>query len=225
MTGGSPVWLTGWGDEQARPLLVIPPLFAEMNRCRKLLSDVCIDLIKKDFSGWVIDLPGMGESEADPDNLTLRHWHQAVDEAADQIGAQGIIALRGGAILGQRSLATSRWTLAAMDGPGIIRELLRLRLASDRESGASSTIASLTEMATVRGIEIGGYWLSPALFSDLQLAVSPDSHQIFRAKLATAPVDGTPDGVIGEPLWRRAEPGRSLPMAQAMAISIAAWFG
>lgn len=218
-----PIWLNGWLGDNGRHIIFVPPLFAEMNRCRRLMADCAIMLAQQGFSCWIIDLPGTGESEADPARLTLDDWHDAVDRAASDIKAEAIIALRGGAILGRQSQHLPHWSLAAIDGPAIIRELLRLRMASDRGLGLSSTSAQLMAMGSAIGLDIGGYWLSPALFTGLlnnifthyinEISYNIDNN----SKQINSPT------LQGEPMWRHAEPGRSLPMAAAMANAITTW--
>jgi hypothetical protein len=222
MAGGD-IWLTGWGDSAQPPLLIISPLFAEMNRCRRLIADLASGLCVRGIASWLIDLPGMGESGGDPATLALADWHQAVDAATDAIGARAVISLRGGALLGKRDNALPRWSLSAVDGPGIIRDLVRVRMASDREAGVNSTTATITEAAARHGIEIAGYWVSAALFDDLRNAAlvhAPDDCAITLAKDAS---EVGPAAITGEPLWRRAEPGRSPAMASAMVDSITGW--
>ncbi|WP_221791895.1 hypothetical protein [Aquisediminimonas sediminicola] len=226
-----PIWLTGWlgggldgglGDND-RPLLFVPPLFGEMNRCRRLMADCAMLLVQQGFSCWMIDLPGTGESETDPALLTLDDWHDAVDRAASDIKAEAIIALRGGAILGRQSQHLPHWSLAAIDGPTIIRELLRLRMANDRGLGLSSTSAQLMALGSAKGLNIGGYWLSPALFEGLSNIIFPYNNNVISYQLETNSKKTDSPTLQGEPMWRHAEPGRSLPMAAAMANAITTW--
>lgn len=217
------IWLSGWLGDNGRHLLFVPPLFAEMNRCRRLIADCAMMLAHLGFSCWIIDLPGTGESEADPALLSLDDWHDAVDSAAADIKADAIIALRGGAILGRHSQHLPHWSLSAMDGQMIIRELLRLRMASDRGLGKLSTTAQLTAIASHLGLEIGGYWLSPALFDGLSNEILLSYPNSISYQLENNFKGGEGPMLAGEPMWRHAEPGRSLSMAAVMTNAIATW--
>jgi hypothetical protein len=218
-----PVWLSGWLGNNGRHLLFVPPLFGEMNRCRRLMADCASLLAEQGFSCWIIDLPGTGESEADQAQLSLDDWHDAVDRAAIDINADAIIALRGGAILGRQCQHLPHWSLAAMDGPKIIRELLRLRMASDRASGLLSTTTQLTALGGTKGLEIGGFWLSPALFNGISKELLSNYNNRISYQLETIHKEIEGHALAGDPMWRHAEPGRSPDRAMAMANAITDW--
>lgn len=206
----------------APPVLLLPPLFAEMNRSRRLLVDVMAALAAAGIEGWLPDLPGTNESLSDIADIGWEDWRAAARRAGEHIAvASGTLpftlALRGGALLDDAVAARGRWRLAPVPGAALLRDLLRARLAADREAGAAVSMAAL-EAEAADGIELAGFALSPGLVAGLRAASA--SGEARALALGESGEDGT---LPGPPLWRRAEPGRSLPLSQAIAADVARW--
>ena len=200
--------ICGSGDGAA--VLLVPPLFGELNRCRRLLADVMDALALLGRGSALPDLPGTGESLTPIEQVTLEDWRTAVADAAALLhGATGqrpiVAALRGGALLDDAADASARWRLMPVDGTTILRELARAQ-----------------RLTTVSGVQaagpaFAGTPLAAALAGPLNTAVPQATARI--ARLADDPK--TADHRIpGSPLWRRAEPGRDLDMARAIAADI-----
>jgi hypothetical protein len=78
-------------------VLIVPPLFDEMNRARAMLVAVMRDLAVAGIATILPDLPGCGESVQDFAAQSLNAWRAAMAAAARHFGASHVLALRGGA--------------------------------------------------------------------------------------------------------------------------------
>lgn len=198
-TGGSDEWLTRIGDPAAPAVLLLPPLFEELNRTRAFMASVMRLLAAQGLCCWLPDLPGTGESERPLAEVSWKDWRQAAAAALPK--PKAIVALRGGALLDDAVEARCRWRLAPAAGSAIARDLARAGLMS--EGG-------------------GGYAPSKALLTGLSSAELADAAGIRTARLATdrAEADLKLEGL---PLWRRAEPQNSYELADAAASDIMKW--
>ncbi len=195
--GGRDEWMMRIGSGPA--LLVLPPLFEEMNRTRALLASVMRALASRGFECWLPDLPGTGESERALEAVSWQDWREAAAAAFAAAGATASVSLRGGALLDEP--APARWRFAPATGASLARDLSRAGLMT--EGG-------------------GGYAPSPALLEPLAEAEPADGGRLRTVRLSTdrAEADLKLDG---PPLWRRAEPQNSSELAGAMALDIANW--
>ena len=71
-----------FGAEYSRQILIIPPLFDEMNRCRRMLVQAMRGLAERNVGSLLIDLPGCNESLAALEQQSLTTWREAVSAAA-----------------------------------------------------------------------------------------------------------------------------------------------
>jgi pimeloyl-ACP methyl ester carboxylesterase len=196
---GGAEWLTIVGDPGAPALLILPPLFEEMNRTRALLLQAMRALAA---DGWLCalpDLPGTGESETALEAVEWRQWRDAAIAAAASVGAVASVALRGGALLDD--VTRPCWRLAPATGAALVRDLERTGL-----TGASG----------------GGYNPSPPLIETLRTAVPATGDRVRTARLASDPAPAD-IRLEGSPLWRRSEPEGSASLASAMAADIGPW--
>lgn len=180
-------------------LLVLPPLFEEMNRTRALLACVMRVLAAQGFECWLPDLPGTGESERALEEVSWQDWREAAAAAFASAGAVASVSLRGGALLDEA--APARWRFAPATGASLARDLARAGLMT--EGG-------------------GGYAPSQALLTGLSEAEPAAGGKVRTLRLSTD--RGEADLKLeGPPLWRRAEPQNSSELAEAMASDIARW--
>lgn len=192
----------------AAAVLLIPPLFGEMNRCRRLLADVMAALADLGRSSAMPDLPGTGESQTALEAVVFEDWRIAVAEAgrllASNSGTPPVVAsFRGGAVLDDATDAARRWRLAPVDGATVLRDLARaqrISTAVDRQE-----------------VEFAGIPLRPSLIAGLAAAPVSGHARIVRLEDDPKPADGR---LAGSPLWRRAEPGRDMALAQSIAEDI-----
>ena len=191
-------------------LLVLPALFDEANKTRHLVVEVMRRLDGAAIDSFLPDLPGCNESLAPLEAQTLESWRTAASAAAAHFSATHILTVRAGALLAPPELPG--WRYAPIGGPSVLRALLRARTISSREAGHSETIDELTELGRANGIELAGYRVDAAMFSELQAAEAPDTGEQREIDQGT---------IGGGRLWLRAEPGFDESQADALAAVIA----
>ena len=198
-------------DDAAAQVLIVPALFEEANRTRRLLAETMRGLADRGIATVLIDLPGCGESLAPLERQDLTSWRAAVAAAALHFAASHVFSIRGGALIVRSSLPG--WQLEPSGSP--LRSLLRARMIVAREQGRDETMAGLTEAGLRDGLELAGYRLGPRMIAALASAKPNDSAQ---QPLTLAELGGTP-------LWLRSEPGEDPALAAALVMRIAADLG
>lgn len=198
------------GPEDARNrVLIVPALFEEANRTRRLLAQTMRLLATRGIAGVLPDLPGCGESLAPLDHQDLSSWRAATAAAAKHFTASHVLALRGGALIAPAELRG--WRFEA--GANVLRPLLRARIVAAREEGRTETVETLLALGCEHGLELAGYRLGPQMIADLEQADLPE---------ATGQAAWSRDELGGEALWLRSEPGEDPALAVALAQRIAA---
>lgn len=197
---GRTEWLMRVGPPDGRPLLVLAPLFEEMNRTRALLAGVMRALAREGFACVLPDLPGTGESERDLWECRWSDWTEAVHAAAAPLGPDLlVIAVRGGALL-DGVPARAHWRLAPAEGASLARDLARSGLV-----GAG-----------------GGYHPAPELLESLGEAVPGEPARVRAVRLVSDPRPADAK-LEGPALWRRSEPASSPELMAAIASDISIW--
>lgn len=197
-------------DRQRRHrLLIVPPLFEEMNRTRRFLIET---MRRLDFEGvdtFLPDLPGCNESVQAFAAQSLHGWRRALAQAALHFRASHVLAVRGGALIFPNALPG--WALEPVKGATILRQMLRARTIAAREAGEAESMADLLETGRTEGLELAGYTCGAALIAGLDSAVPLDEGQreIRQSDLG------------GSALWLRAEPGEDAAQSDALAALIA----
>lgn len=200
--------ICGSGDDVA--ILLVPPLFGENNRCRRLLADVMAALAALGHGSALPDLPGTAESLTPLARVTLDDWRAMIGDSAALLhaatGRPPIVAsLRGGAVLDDAAAAAGRWRMTPVDGTGVLRDLAR----AQRMTAPAGTPPA--------GAVFAGTPLDPALARPLGTAVPAGPAHV--ARLADDP-KAADSRIAGTALWRRAEPARDRAMATAIAQDI-----
>ncbi len=206
--GGSEAILTrGVGNDCH--VLVIPPLFEEMNFGRALLAEIGRILASCGVTTWLPDLPGTGESLVRLETLGWLDWREAMAGAASHVAASTgrpplTCAFRGGALLDGAAVAAARWRYASASGAALLRQLRQVQRITASEAGTDVP-------ADAEIVYLAGYPLSRALRDGL-MAAKPDDMP-HRDALGRA----------GTPPWRRAEPAPDRELAQYLAADIGDW--
>lgn len=199
-------WLMRIGPEDGAPILIVPPLFEEMNRCRALIAGAMRRLAAAGHCCWLVDLGGTGESARDLADVQWDDWRHDVKAAAAHISGQAgqplIASLRGGALIDQDAMARGWWRFAPVDGAALARDLARSGLAG--------------------GVAWAGYAPPDALKAALEAASPAPVAPLRTVRLAADRKDGDAK-LAGPALWRRSEPGNSADLADAIAADIALW--
>lgn len=200
----------GFDAGRAQRLLVIPALFDEGHKLRRLCVDVMRRLDAAGIDCFLPDLPGTGESAQDLAGMALEDWRAAMTAAAHGFNASHVLALRGGGLIMPETLRG--WHYGPVKGASLLRTLLRARSVAAREAGREEGVDALLAQAQDSGIELAGYRLSAAMVRGLQSALP-------------APTPGVQvieqDLLGGSPLWLRAEPDADAGQADALAAVVA----
>lgn len=191
-------------------VLVVPALFDEGHKLRRLCVDVMRRLDASGIDSFLPDLPGTNESEQDLAGIALEDWASAMSAAANTFAATHVLAIRGGGLLLPEGLPG--WHYGPVKGASQLRTLLRARTLAAREAGREESADDLLAEAQERGIELAGYKLSAAMISGLQQALPAPRSGI---KVIEQELLG------GSPLWLRAEPDADAQQADALAAVIA----
>lgn len=196
-------------QSRIRRLLIVPPLFDEANRLRRLTVETMRRLDAAGIDSVLPDLPGCNESLASLETQTLSGWRSAMVAAARHFRATRVLAIRGGGLLVPQAL--SGWRYAPVNGATILRQMLRMRILAAREAGREETQAGLLEAGLTEGLELAGYPLCAAMVAELNAATPPDgTNQTLIGQ----------DMLGGSGLWLRAEPGEDAAQADALAAVI-----
>lgn len=204
-----------FGAGAERQILIVPPLFDEMNRVRRMLVQAMRQLASCGIGSMLMDLPGCNESGADLWRQDVASWAQSVGVAASQLGATHIASLRGGALVDHGAPALPHWRLAPAKGSSLIKTMIRARIAGDREAGRGTTEAGLIAAAKQGPIELAGYRLGQNMVATLCDALP---EMLPRVTVHTLGHD-----VEGSPLWLRAEPQDDAVMSASIAADLARW--
>lgn len=200
----------GFDAGRERRLLLIPALFDEAHKLRRLCVEVMRRLDAAGVDCFLPDLPGTNESTLDLAAIALEDWQSAMSAAANAFAATHVLALRGGTLLVPEGLPG--WCHAPVKGASQLRTLLRARTLSAREAGREESADALLAEARSEGIELAGYRLSAAMAEALQsaLPVTRPGLSVIEQEL-----------LGGAGLWLRAEPDEDPAQADALAAVVA----
>lgn len=201
-------WMLRIGDPRTPPVLIIPPLFEELNRTRALMVAMMRALAAEGHGCWLPDLSGTSESLIALEEVSWEDWRRDVKAASEHVAAASgkpplVASIRGGVLLDDAAQADCRWRFAPAAGASLARDMDRASLGG--------------------GAEWAGYHQAgPALRDALKAAAPGEGQPLRTMRLATdaAPADAK---VEGPALWRRSEPGTSAALAAALAADIGQW--
>lgn len=198
-------------QSRAYRLLIVPALFDEANRLRRLTVEVMRRLDKAGIDCFLPDLPGCNESVQALTAQTPADWQAAMTAAAAHFSASHVLGIRGGALVAPTDLPG--WRYAPVNGANVLRQMLRARILSSREAGVAETQESLLELGLRDGIELAGHRLGADFIRQFQSLVPPVS-----PRMTNIAQDMLGDG---GGLWMRAEPGEDRAQANALAAILA----
>jgi pimeloyl-ACP methyl ester carboxylesterase len=215
-TGGSEEYMMRIGEASAPPILLLPPLFEEMNRTRAFLAWTMRALADQGFGCWLPDLPGTGESETALETCTMEQWRDAARDAgshvADASGRQPVTAsFRGGALLDDGVSAASAWRFAPAEGASLARDLIR---------------SAMLPAEALQGplVQLAGYPISDTMLAGLRNATLAHRARLRTVRLESDRAEA--DHKVAAPaLWRRSEPTNSIETAELIASDIKTWCG
>ncbi|MCT2399971.1 hypothetical protein [Novosphingobium mangrovi (ex Huang et al. 2023)] len=189
-------------------LLIIPALFDEGNRLRRLTVEVMRRLDASGIDSVVPDLPGCNESLQQLERQNVPGWFEATAAAARHFGATHVLGIRGGCLFTPQGLPT--WHYVPAKAASILRQMIRARILASREAGREEVRERLSEMAPTSGIELAGYRLGADFYRHFEPMV-PDPAATVIAQ----------EAIGGSGLWLRAEPDEDSSQADALAAVLA----
>jgi hypothetical protein len=195
-----------------RRIIILPPLFDEMNRMRRTLVQAMRALAELGIASCLPDLPGCNESVSSLKDQSIETWRAAASSASRAFIATHVFSIRGGCLLDD-VLQLPAIRLAPVKGASLIKTLVRAQIASDKEAGITSTSEALAQKALTGSVHLSGYILSAQFWSDLDSAVLT-GQAVREIALET---------VAGSALWLRAEPGYNADMAEILAQVLDEW--
>ena len=192
-------------------LLILPPLFDEANKTRRLLVEVMRRLDAAGIDTVLPDLPGWNESQVPLDQVTLARWRDAANAAASHFEVTRLLTVRASAMLAVPGL--KGWRYAPTGGANALRALLRSRQVASREAGRDERMEDLQREGRRAGLELAGYRIGPQLFAELDASRTAGDDPLLS--------DIDQQTIGGSALWLRAEPDYSAEQADALAALLA----
>lgn len=206
---GAPVWEYALASDRGRTrrLLIVPALFDEGNRMRRLTVEAIRRLDAAGIDSFLPDLPGCNESPQPLPAQTVQAWRGAMTTAAAHFGATHTLGIRGGSLF---TPALPARHYAPVKAASILRNMIRARTLAAREAGREETREELMAMARTEGIVLSGYALGPEFCRAFEEIGAEGSATIIAQ-----------EQVGGAGLWLRAEPDEDAAQADALAAIIA----
>jgi hypothetical protein len=201
-----------------RRLLIVPPLFEEMNRVRRVLISAMRALAERGVYSALPDLPGCNESLAALPDQTLETWRAAMAAAATQINATHVVSLRGGCLVDDIHSKLSHWRLAPVSGGSLLKTLMRTRIAGDKELGLTTSMDDLFVTARAGPLDLAG-----TVLGSLMVAQLHDAEPALLPNTRTLTLGEGPDRLNGSALWLRAEPQDDPVMAITLCDELDSW--
>lgn len=169
------------------------------------------------------DLPGTNESLYPQQDASLEIWRAALASCLDyQQGCSHIASFRGGCLIDDISDNLPAWRLTPVKGNSLLRTLLRTKIAADKESGTSVSMADLTKILQTEAMELAGNIISPPMFAQLQDSVVK-MPKILRTARLESDSQSADVRLNGNPLWLRAEPDADPSLSQSIANDLVNW--
>ena len=205
------------GPAGSPTILVLPPLFEEANRTRRILVEVMRGLAASGLASALPDLPGTNDSIVATVDARFADWSEAVGALAATLPRPLLtVAVRGGCLLDGFANADAAYRLSPETGARLLRDMLR---ASALTAGVKT--AALTAEARAWPTRLAGNLIHPELFVAIERA-TPAVIDARRATIGDA-VGDSDVAFVGAPPWRTAEPGDNAPLVQALTEDIAFW--
>ncbi len=228
--GGTEAMLR-FGPDTGPVVVLALPLFEEANRTRSFAVTMLRALAGHGIASVLPDLPGQGESLVPLCDMTILRIQEAYEGVVDRFDRDGRpcfgVGIRSGALLDALGLLFGRWHFAPQDGPGLLRDLTRIKAVETGKPLGDLWFFDRVEDGAEPPppVEIAGNMMSPDLLTELSVKTLFDAspgiaHRIVRLESDPADADRKIDGA---PLWRRSEPGNDPVLAELLARDIAEW--
>lgn len=170
-------------------VMIVPPFAEEMNKSRRMFTDVAQALATRGVATVIPDLYGTGDSEGEFREADCECWLDDLARAAawsaeDGWPIAGLLCTRLGCILGARAardvlggVRRAVFWQPVIDGERFITQFLRLRVAASMmDEDHKESVGQLRErLRNGASLEVAGYELSARLASEIDsLRLSPE---------------------------------------------------
>jgi len=170
-----------------RCVLVVPPFAEEMNKCRRMVTLLAMQLAQSGIVTVVPDLYGTGDSGGDFVDASWALWQDDLVRTArwceDAVGpVTGLLGIRLGCALAcedavlaaMPALSRTVFWQPVLDGSRHLTQFMRVRVAASMANGVKESIADLrAELASAGEIEISGYRTSRGLATEIEAVREP----------------------------------------------------
>jgi len=161
--------------------LVVPAFAEEMNKSRRIVTDLAQHERARRRGLLCVDLFGTGDSDGDFADARVGRWLEDLSAAVDWSARRGwpvtsLLGIRFGALLGAEFLRQGNPGLSrvvlwqpVVSGARMMEQFLRIRIMATRmEHGRGESIAALrAQLKAGDTVEVGGYALSGSLCADI----------------------------------------------------------
>jgi exosortase A-associated hydrolase 2 len=161
--------------------LLVAPFGEEMNKSRKMLTDVGIELAKRGTGSVLVDPYGTGDSEGDFSQADWLRWQSDLRQAVAWCGQEGLkvdrlLGVRLGCALGAQvvrdaipGIAHTVFWQPVLDGSRFLDQFLRLRVAASMmdQDRKESTADLRAKFARGEIVQVSGYAIAPRLAAQL----------------------------------------------------------
>jgi exosortase A-associated hydrolase 2 len=162
-------------------VLVVPPFAEEMNKTRRMITEVATQLVERGVAVVLPDLSGTGDSGGDFSDATWQTWSGDVISVERWSSAQGhpvtgVLAIRLGCALAVEALASGELSSVTrsvlwqpvFEGDRCLVQFLRLRIAANLANDIKESVGELRRRLDAgETLEVAGYRLSGQLAADL----------------------------------------------------------
>jgi exosortase A-associated hydrolase 2 len=162
-------------------VLIVPPFAEEMNKTRKMLTEVGQALQERGVATILVDPYGTGDSEGEFRDATWACWIQDFARAASWAAEEGwpiegLLCVRLGCLLGAQvaqevlgGVQRSVFWQPVVDGDRFVTQFLRLRVAASMMEAERESVSELRQtFRTGHYLEVAGYELSSKLAMELE---------------------------------------------------------
>jgi exosortase A-associated hydrolase 2 len=162
-------------------VLIAPPFGEEMNKTRKMFTEVGQGLLARGVATILVDPYGTGDSEGEFREASWECWVDDLSRAAEWAAQEGfpvrgLLCVRLGCLLGaqlaQKALPELRCSVfwqPVIAGDRFLTQFLRLRVAASMMEATRESVSGLRErLREGQCIEVAGYELAPTLAGDLE---------------------------------------------------------
>jgi exosortase A-associated hydrolase 2 len=161
--------------------LLVAPFGEEMNKSRKMLTDVGIALARRGIGSVLVDPYGTGDSDGDFSQADWPRWQADLQQAAAWCAEEGLkvdrlLGVRLGCALGAQvardaipGIAQTVFWQPVLDGSRFMDQFLRLRVAASmmEQDRKESTADLRAKFARGETVDVAGYCVGPQLAAQI----------------------------------------------------------